>query len=168
MIMSEMLTKRITGTLGAYTVSVCTDEFHSSSSAQIAARSKLDRKYNIRIRSDDLVLLDALADQSNVPRSVLLNTLLHEILLDELMSIQEDDVRLLLAQTADSRASYDDLSHPWVFDAIQIESSQIVKNIERFNMAALDVQDDPNAPADHNWNSEAYLAIKENLKGMKK
>lgn len=168
MIMSETLTRKFSRKNGSYAVSLRVDGFNAPDAAPLATRGKHDRKYNIKIRQDDLVLLDALAGQKNIPRSVLLNNLLHEILLDELMSIPEHDVRLLLAQTADSLAHYDELSRPWMFDAIQTECSQIMENINHYNRAELNVQDDPNAPQDHSWNSEKHSAIKEVLERIKK
>jgi hypothetical protein len=166
--MSDTLTRDIPGNAGPTTVTVRADRFGPVSETVLATRGKHDRKYNVKVRFDDLVLLDALADQQDIPRSVLLNNLLHEILLAELLAISEPDVRLLLARTADSRAHYDSLSQPWVRDAIQSESSRLLENIERYNQAALDVQDDPYAPRDHSWNSEKYFAVKEALEMMNK
>lgn len=162
--MSKIMTKEF----GKYSVSLQADGFKSTNTAPLAVRGKHDRKYNIRIRREDLVLLNLLADQKNISRSVLLNNLLHEILLDELKSIKERDVRLLLAQTADSRANYDDLSSPWVIDAIKTECNLIVDNIKQYNKAELHVQDDPYAPQDHSWNSEQYAAVKTALERMEK
>lgn len=166
--MSETLTRDIPGKAGTTTVTLRADKFDAVSETVLAIRSKHDRKYNVKIRLDDLVLLDALADQQGIPRSVLLNNLLHEILLDELLAISEPDVRLLIARTADSRANYDNLSQPWVRDAIQSESSRLLENIERYNQAVLDVQDDPYAPREYSWNSEKYFAVKEALEMMNK
>ena len=166
--MNETFTRKFAGGNGDYTISLRAERFHTSDATPLATRSKHDRKYNIRIRQDDLTLLDALANQKDIPRSVLLNNLLHEILLDELMSVQEPDVRLLLAQAADCHAHYDELSHPWVFDALQVECSRIMENIEHYNRAQLHVQDDPHAPPGHCWNSAQYVAVKEVLEQMKK
>lgn len=163
MIMNETLTKKFASKSGTYAVSLQID---SGNEVPLATRGKHDRKYNIKIRQDDLVLLDALAGQKNIPRSVLLNNLLHEILLEELMSVQEHDVRLLLAQTADSLAHYDELSHPWEFDAIQPGCRQIVHNMEHYNSAELHVQYDLNPP--DSWHSENFFAIKEALEQIKK
>jgi len=158
----------LTHDTGTITVTVRPDRFGTASKTVWSTRGKHDRKYNVKIRHDDLVLLDALADQQGIPRSVLLNNLLHEILLDELLAIPEPDARLLLARTADRLAHYDNLSQPWVHDMIQSESARLLENIERYNQVALDVQDDPNAPRDHSWNSDTYLAIKEVLEKMNK
>jgi hypothetical protein len=166
MIMNETLTKKFPskGGGGTYAVSLPIDRFKASDEAPLATRGKHDRKYNIKMRQDDLVLLDALAGQKNIPRSVLLNNLLHEILFDELMSVQEHDVRLLLAQTADSLAHYDGLSHPWVVDAIQTECRQIVENINHYNRAEPELR----VPLDETCHSENFFAIKEVLEQIKK
>jgi hypothetical protein len=130
-------------------------------------RVKYDRKYNIRVKQEDVALIDALAKQHDVKRSVLLNHLLHEILLDGLRSIEDRDARLLIAQTADSRASYEDLARGWVYDAIENESEQIVGNIACFNQAQLYVQDDQYAPPDHDPHSDTYRELQQVLKEMK-
>lgn len=162
--MNETLTKKFPSKGGTYAVSMPIDRFKASDEAPLATRGKHDRKYNIKMRQDDLVLLDALAGQKNIPRSVLLNNLLHEILFDELMSVQEHDVRLLLAQTADSLAHYDGLSHPWVVDAIQTECRQIVENINHYNRAEPELR----VPWDETCHSENFFAIKEVLEQIKK
>lgn len=168
MIMNETLTKKFAGKSGTYAVSLQIDRCNASDEAPLATRGKHDRKYNIKIRQDDLVLLDALAGQKNIPRSVLLNNLLHEILLDELMSVQENDVRLLLAQTADSLAHYDELSHPWVVDAIQTECRQIVHNINHYNRAEIELRQPLEDIQPDSWHSENFFAIKEVLEQIKK
>jgi hypothetical protein len=166
--MSDTLTKKISGEASDYTLLLKPEGFDRPETAPLSIPARYDRKYNLKIRQDDLALLDAMAAHEDIPRSVLLNNLLHDILLDELMGIAEHDVRLLLAQTADSRAHYDDLSSPWVFDAIGTECSRIVENIHLYNRAELDVQDDPYAPPDHSWNSDTYSAVKTILEGMDK
>lgn len=170
MIMNETLTKKFPskGGGGTYAVSLPIDRFKASDEAPLATRGKHDRKYNIKMRQDDLVLLDALAGQKNIPRSVLLNNLLHEILFDELMSVQEHDVRLLLAQTADSLAHYDGLSHPWEFDAIQKECKEIVKNINHYNRAEIELRQPLDEIQPDSWHSENFFAIKEVLEQIKK
>lgn len=164
--MTEKLSRQFVAKKRDYTVSVRMDAFKPSAGAEPGTRGKHDRKYNIRVKQEDIALLDALSARHNIPRSMLLNHLLHEILLDGLHSIEERDTRLLIAQTADERASYDDLARGWVYDAIETESQRIIENIVRFNRAELDVQDEPHAPHDHVWNSESYVAVKQALKGI--
>ncbi len=166
--MSERLTRQVVSNGGAkHTLSLNTDRFSAPTGRPII-RGKHDKRYNIKVRQEDIVLLDALATQLNIPRSLLLNSLLHDILLSALLGIKDHDVRLLLAHTADQRAHYDELSRPWVFDAVKSECHQIMKNIFDYNKATLHVQDDPNAPINHNWNSEDFSVVKEALEGIDK
>jgi hypothetical protein len=166
--MDKKFTRNISAQGREMTLSLNAERFPPSDETELPTRGKHDRKYNIKVMQEDVVLLGKLAETHDVTRSVLLNNLLHQILMDELQGIEEHDVRLLLAQTADQRAQYDDLSTPWVFDAIGTECLQIIENVMRYNKAELHVQDDPNAPADHSYNSEKFLIVKEALKGMDK
>ncbi|SPB14314.1 hypothetical protein NOV72_01564 [Caballeronia novacaledonica] len=166
--MSEKLTRMLVSDGGMeYSLALDVDRFGEPNERSIT-RGKHDRRYNIKIRQEDVALLDALVALNEVPRSLLLNNLLHDILLNALQDIKDNDVRLLLAHTADQRAHYDELSCPWVFDAIETECRQIMQNIFQYNQAAVQVQDDPNAPSDHSWNSEDFLAVKEALEGLDK
>jgi hypothetical protein len=149
-----------------YCISVNMDQTDPPTHAE-PTRVKYDRKYNIRIKQEDVALIDALAERHDVKRSVLLNHLLHEILLDGLRSIEDRDARLLIAQTADARATYEDLARGWVYDAIENESEQIVGNIACFNQAQLYVQDDQYAPPDHDPHSDTYHELQQVLKEMK-
>ena len=68
-------------------------------------------KFNIRIRQDDISLLDALSKDQGISRAALLNRILHDIMCDALMSWEDDDARVFLAENADdemtSRTSAD-------------------------------------------------------------
>lgn len=97
-------------------ISADPDAFGSVATKTLKQSKKTDKKLNLRVRKEDNVLLQALAEQSDVSKSVLLNQLLHEILLDTLNEIEDVDARALLAREADSRASYDALERPWCVD----------------------------------------------------
>jgi len=151
---------------GDYTLDIHPEAFADTSSPEPLQRVKSERKYNVRIKQHDLYLLDALAEHEGVSRSVLINKLLHDVLLDELMSIPEKDARALLAKTADERAAYDVLSRPWVFDAIGSECKHLLQNILEFNVP-YEMMPDPRAPEDA-YNSNTFIGIKEKLAGGKK
>lgn len=151
---------------GDYTVEINPDAFADTASPVSLQRGRSERKYNVRIKQHDLYLLDALAEQEGVSRSVLINKLLHDVLLDELMSIPDRDARALLAKTADERAAYDALSRPWVFDAIGSECQHLLKNVLEFNVP-YEMMPDPGAPEDA-YNSDTFIGIKEKLSGIKK
>lgn len=151
---------------GDYTLEIHPDAFADTAIPEPLQRIKSERKYNVRIKQHDLYLLDALAEHEGVSRSVLINKLLHDVLLDELMSIPDRDARALLAKTADERAAYDVLSRPWVFDAIGSECQHLLENILEFN-APYEMMPDPSAPEDA-YNSDTFIGIKEKLAGVKK
>ena len=151
---------------GDYTLEIHPDAFADTASPKSLQRVKSERKYNVRIKQHDLYLLDALAEHEGVSRSVLINKLLHDVLLDELMNIPDRDARALLAKTADERAAYDVLSRPWVFDAIGSECQHLLENILAFN-APYEMMPDPSAPEDA-YNSDTFIGIKEKLAGVKK
>lgn len=156
------------GKIGKFTVHLKSQDFEQTVEMPLALRAKHDKKYNLRIKQEDLVLMDALADAKGVSRSMLFNHLLHEILRKELLNVAELDVRLLLAETADQRSLGNKLSSPWAQDAIQEQSEAILENIRKYNCAVLDFQEDPHGPVDASWNSQNYLAIKNKLNGMEK
>jgi hypothetical protein len=166
--MDKKLTRKFSAQGRDVTLSLRAERFPPSDERELPSRGKHDRKYNIKVMQEDVVLLDAVAKTHDVTRSLLLNNLLHQILMDELQGIEEYDVRLLLAQTADQRAQYDDLSTPWVFDAIGSECLQIIENVMRYNRAELQFQEEPDVPADHTYNSDNFKIVKEALKGMVK
>lgn len=127
---------------------------------------KRNRKFNIRIKQHDILLLDALADQQDVTRSALINMLLHDLLRDELMSVQDDDARALLAVTADEQVSYDASAQPWVMDAISSDYRHLLRNILEFNCPH-ELMPEPSAPEDA-YNSETFVGLKGKLRGLKK
>ena len=96
---------------------------------------KNERKFNIRIKREDLCLLDAMASYHGITRSVIINKLLNEILLKELMDIDDNaiDARALIATIADKMASYDNLTSPWIWDAIGPQLSEVRYRILHFN-----------------------------------
>ncbi|NYS80501.1 MULTISPECIES: hypothetical protein [Halomonadaceae] len=151
---------------GEYTLEIHPDAFADTANHESLQRVKNERKYNVRIKQHDLYLLDALAEHEGVPRSVLINKLLHDVLHDELMSIPDRDARALLAKTADECATYDALSRPWVVDAIGSECQDLLENILAFNVP-YEMMPEPGVPEDA-YNSDTFIGIKEKLAGVKK
>lgn len=96
--------------------------------AEAAPPKRAERKYNMRIKRQDLILLDELAQHSRRPRSELINELLHRILLKELSQISAIDARILVALKADEDAAYDPLASQWMVDALQPEIDFMVRN----------------------------------------
>lgn len=104
------------GQVSPYRISVDPDAFGSVSTKTSKTPRKTDRKLNLRVRKEDNILLKALADQSGVSNTALLNQLLHELLFDALVDVEEVDARALLAREADARAIYDAFERPWCID----------------------------------------------------
>ena len=84
-------------------------------------KTKLPTRFNIRIKQEDLSLLDALAEHHEMSRSSLLNSLVYGILQDELRSVEDMDSRVLLATSADELFQADKLSTSWISDVFQDE-----------------------------------------------
>lgn len=97
------------------------------------APRRIDKKLNLRIRKEDNLLLKALAEQAGVPNSTLLNRLLLDLLLEALLTIEEEDARALLAAAADARASYDSFERPWCMDVAGHFSNRAIENALEWN-----------------------------------
>lgn len=92
-----------------------------SNTKEATKKKKLPARFNIRIKQDDLAIIDAIADQNQESRSSLLNSLVYSILLDELHSIEDMDSRVLLATSADKLFYEDPLSTPWLLDVFRAD-----------------------------------------------
>ncbi|WEF22879.1 hypothetical protein [Paracoccus sp. S3-43] len=169
--MAEKHTRSFTTKRGEFTVRVMQDKLAAHAEEDVG-HAKSDRKFNIRVKQDDVCLLDALAKTHGVTRSTLINQILHDILRDELMSIEEGDARVLLAHVADLSASYDDLSLPWVYDALG-------PNFRHMLHSMLEYSNPHGQPPDvsmsagyqyteEDYRSPTYLGLRDKLKGLAK
>lgn len=176
--MAEKNSRTFTTKLGAFTARIFPEKLDQSDEGTSAIH-KSDRKFNIRIKQDDVILLDAIADYNkanNLPqptRSALINELLHEIARDELMSVEDLDARVLLACEADESATYDSLAHPWVYDALDTEFHTILGNVRRGDDAMTGQPVEMRFPSGYKYTEEefrspAYLGLREKMKGAKK
>jgi len=118
-----------------------------------------ERKYNMRIKRQDLTLIDELAKAASRPRSEVINELLHSILLKELNSISKIDARLLVAMTADRDAKYDDLARPWSFDALMREIDFIAHNVMDHGVP----EDTP-----EDFHSEEFMSLRAKLQEVRR
>lgn len=168
--MNNTTQEKLTLAIDKTTIEVNTEKFADSKGSTLAVRAKHDKRYNIRVKNEDLALLDSLAESMNIPRSLLLNGLIHDILLDELNSVEELDVKMLLAQTADNLACYSNMAVPWTYDVLGSACDALSRNINRYNTMSLDVQPPhhPEEMKENYFNSQAYIAIKNVLKGIEK
>lgn len=135
-------------------------------------RRKSDRKFNIRIKQDDICLLDALAQLRGVTRSTLINEILYEIMWDELMSVEDRDARVLLAWDADQSASYDDMAQPWIYDALEKEFRFLQQSVLSGREPRIDAQYQGESMGERfveeHCYSPAYLGLRNKLKGLTK
>lgn len=134
-------------------------------------RGKSDRKFNIRIKQHDICLLDALAQLRGVTRSTLINEILYEIMWDELMSVENQDARVLLASVADQSASYDEMAQPWIHDALGPEFRFILKNVLEGSDAKTGQPIEMSFPSGYKFTEEeyrspAYLGLRDKLRGL--
>ena len=109
------------------------DAFGSTATMISEPPRRTDKKLNLRVRKEDNFLLKALAEESGVSNSAMLNRLLHELLLEALLDIEEDDARALLATAADARASYDGFERPWCVDVGGRFSHEAIDNALNWN-----------------------------------
>lgn len=121
------------GEVPHHRISINPDAFGSVATMISEAPRRTDKKLNLRVRKEDNFLLKALAKQSGVSSSAMLNRLLHDILLDALMDVEEKDARALLAEAADARASYDGFERPWCVDVGGVFSDWAISNAIEWN-----------------------------------
>lgn len=166
---AEEHTRSFTTKRGVFTVRVMQDKLPENTEEDVR-HTKHDRKFNIRVKQDDVCLLDALAKLHGVTRSALINEILHDIVRDELMSIEEDDARVLLAHVADLSASYDELSQPWVYDALGPDFRHMLHSMLEYSNAH-GQPPDVSMPSGYQYTEEdyrspTYLGLRDKLKGL--
>ncbi len=121
------------GEVPRYRLTVDPEAFEGLTNLIPASPKRIDRKLNLRIRKEDNLLLKALADKAGVTNSTLLNRLLHDLLLESLLSIEDVDVRALIATLADNGANYDGFERPWCVDVAGHHADAAIKNALEWN-----------------------------------
>lgn len=159
--MSKLQSNDLTRQVGDTTITLHPGSFLDA--GDVDRKNPKERKFNIRIQQQDIFLLEALAKHTGVSRSTLINRVLHDILFDELMSIQDLDARALVATTADKRANYDELAEPWIEAAFGLEFREVFDNICTYN-ATHDMGG--GSPSPEGYNSEAFHGLTAKLKGL--
>lgn len=154
--MTEIKLRRFSGPSGEYEIAFNPEKLPER--GQVKLTEKRERKFSIRIMKEDLILLDELAKRDRTPRSVLINKLIQEILLDDLMNI-ELDARVLIAKEADQDADYDPLAQSWLQDVLADELNFMVRNVMAHGRV-YDQQDDDHSALFVNLS----LQLKERLK----
>lgn len=92
---------------------------------QFLSNRTKERKFNLKIKKLDLLLIDKLAEHYSVPRSVIVNELLYRALVQELRDIRTLDVEVLLANYADSKITHNRQNWPWIFDVLGSDINKI-------------------------------------------
>ena len=90
--------------------------------APIIRQSKLDRKINLKLVSSDVQILDLIAEHYKVPRSVIVNEFLNEILTEDFKKIPDMDTKFMIAHTADKDVYYSDMNNTWLSEAQPAEA----------------------------------------------
>ena len=86
-----------------------TELFKNESNPFDSEEKRRDRKFNLKIRSSDLELIDCLASEYQISRSVLINYLLNKGLIRDLLPNESSDghsdldVKVLIAHRADQK-----------------------------------------------------------------
>lgn len=129
--------------------------------AEDAAQSSTERKFNMRIKKHDRLLLDTLAKTTGQSRSELISKLLHHILYNELMSIEEADARMLIAEAADGAATYDPMARHWTIDLLARDIDWMARNVMEHGQ----VEEAPPLQDGEEWrHSQEFLALRTKLK----
>ena len=129
--MTDMKLRHFSGPDGEYGLAYNPEKLPQQGLAKV--REKRERKFSIRLRKEDIFLLDILAKRRKTPRSTLINEIIHEIVREELMSIQDFDARVLIARLADQDADYDPMSQPWMQDVLAPNIASIADRVIDFN-----------------------------------
>lgn len=158
---------------GEFTARILPGAFPTNGGSGPPVQDRSDRKFNIRIRQDDILLLDALSKNYGVTRSALINSIIHDVMVDELMSVEELDARVLIAHLADLSVSYNDIDQPWIHDALGPEFRFILNNVLDGSDAMTGQPADLNAPAgytvtEEDYRSPVYMALRDKLKDILK
>lgn len=120
---------------------------------------KVERKLNIRVRQDDIYLLDSIAKYYEMSRSELIDDMLYRFLLEELKNIKDKDAQALLAVTVDQQVSYNELDRPWVYDVLENEFEDVLINMLDGNQAF---------PTPERNNSALFNALTKKIQGLEK
>jgi len=142
----------------SYTISLA-----NVSSASVKPTPKaLNKKYNVLVRKEDLILLSHMQSLTGETRTSLLNELLGIIMTRFLMSNGDKSARLAIAKWADEKSGLLDQNESWVTTALKTYISDIQYYLEKYH---LDYEPDPREIPDGPIISPEYAAVISKLKG---
>lgn len=123
-------------------------------------KTPLDKKYNLKIRNHDLILLDKTAEHLGMSRSTLINLLIERFLTKAIQAIPEKDIQAVIALVADSYANTD-YEQSWQTTILKDHIRWTIENMMEFNDYA------ENQPyPDVDFNSQAFTNIKKSLENF--
>lgn len=88
-----------------------------------------ERKINLKIEKDDLLLIDKLCDKYGVSRTTLLNQLLEAIFYTQIGQIDDPRIQTLLLMRADKKIYWQKSSIPWSWGYHIKEIQQMISNL---------------------------------------
>ena len=132
-------------------------QFPEGASSGGKKQTPLNKKYNLLVRQEDLILLEKMQSAFGVSRTALLNNLLSNIMEQFLFSYNEGDARIAIAQWADDKSGLEGAKESWVETALKPDTLQIQRNYETYN-TSYDQCPDHNHP-EQEFHSKQYLAI---------
>lgn len=92
-----------------------------------AITSEKERKINLKIQKEDLVIIDRLCKKHDVSRTTLLNELLEMVFLAQIKQIGDVRLETLLLHRADKKVNWRDAGAPWT---VCYHASRIFRMIE--------------------------------------
>ena len=126
----------------------------------IKADNPLEKKYNVKIRKHDLLLLDIVADKMGCTRSHLTNLLIESFLIKGLKDIKEHDVRALIAETADKLAGIN-YNSSWQETILSDYIQSTIAVMKKCNDKNFDNQYYYDDPHGYCQNSDSYSKVNE-------
>lgn len=85
-----------------------------NSDGNILSFEKKENKINIKVKKEDLILLDLISNEIGITRSSLINVLLYEELRNYVYKHDELDTKAYIFMKADETALYDREDRDWV------------------------------------------------------
>lgn len=121
-------------------------------------KTPLDKKYNLKIRNHDLLLLDKTAEYLGISRSTLINLLIERFLTKAIQAIPEKDIQAAIALVADSYANTD-YQQSWQTTILEDYIPSTMGYMMEFNYyTQLPPIDNP-----EDYNSHAFKKIEKSL-----
>lgn len=102
-----------------------------SAAVAFSERKRPDRKYNIKLLSDDYDMIKLAAEMESKSASYFVSYLVYNGVYSQLSEMigRNSDALVLIASKADSDAEYDIISTPWLYDVLHRQLQEIVTTV---------------------------------------